>query len=95
MNLQQGKMVDQGTCIHKTNRNIQKTINNSKWIKIGGINFAGGDDTTYHTGWKTVTKDLGEVKSEDKVEIEFRVGDKGDSIYDSAALIDAVKLEIK
>lgn len=74
---------------------VQKTINNSKWIKIGGINFAGGDDTTYHTGWKTVTKDLGEVKAEDKVEIEFRVGDKGDSIYDSAALIDAVKLEVK
>ena len=74
---------------------VQKTINNSKWVKIGGINFAGGDSTTYHTGWKTVTKDLGEVKADEKVEIEFRVGDKGDSIYDSAALIDAVKLEIK
>jgi len=37
--------------------------------------------------------DLGEIKKDDKVQIEFRVGDKGDSIYDTAALIDDVRLE--
>lgn len=74
---------------------VRRTINNSSWKKIGGINFAGGDSTTYHTGWKTVTKGLGEIKADDVVKIEFRVGDKGDSIYDTATLIDDVKLQVK
>ena len=73
---------------------VQKTINNSKWKKISGIDFAGGDTTTFQTGWKTISKDLGEVNPDDKVEIEFRVSDKGDSIYDTATLIDSVKLEV-
>ena len=74
---------------------VQKTINNSSWIPIGGIDFAGGDSTTFHTGWAAASKDLGELKKDDVVQIEFRVGDKGDSIYDTAALIDAVNLEVK
>ncbi len=73
---------------------VRKTINNSSWKKIGGINFAGGDETTYHTGWKTVSKNLGKIKADDKIQIEFRVSDKGDSIYDTAALLDSVKLEV-
>ncbi len=72
---------------------VEKRINNSSWTAIGGINFAGGDSTTFMTGWATQTFDLGEIKKDDKVLIEFRVGDKGDSIYDTAALIDDVKLE--
>jgi len=76
-------------------RLVTRTINNSSWKKIGGINFAGGDATTYHTGWKTVTKDLGNIKADDVVKIEFRVNDKGDSIYDTAALIDDVKMVVK
>ncbi len=74
---------------------VQRTINNSSWKKISGINFAGGDATTYHTGWKTVTKNLGNIKADDVVKIEFRVNDKGDSIYDTAALIDDVKMVVK
>ena len=73
---------------------IQKTINNSGWAAVSGINFAGGDSTTFHTGWQTVTKDLGEIKPADVVKIEFRVSDKGDSIYDSAALIDDIVLTV-
>ena len=72
---------------------VEKRINNSSLTAIGGINFAGGDSTTFMTGWATQTFDLGEIKKDDKVLIEFRVGDKGDSIYDTAALIDDVKLE--
>lgn len=72
---------------------VEKRINNSSWIPIGGIDFAGGDNTTFMTGWNTQTFDLGEIKKDDKVQIEFRVGDKGDSRYDTAALIDDIKLE--
>ena len=73
---------------------IQKTINNSGWAAVSGINFAGGDSTTFHTGWQTVTQDLGAIKPTDVVKIEFRVSDKGDSIYDSAALIDDIVLTV-
>jgi hypothetical protein len=74
---------------------VRRTINNSSWRAIGGINFAGGDNTTYHTGWKTVSRSLGKVEPDDTISIEFRVSDKGDSIYDTAALIDDIKLEVK
>lgn len=74
---------------------VRRSINNSSWHPIGGINFAGGDITTYYTGWATISKDLGNVKQGDIVKIDFRVGDRGDSAYDSAALVDAVKLEVK
>jgi len=74
---------------------VRRSINNSTWTKIGGINFAGGDGTTFHTGWTTVSKDLGNVKQGDTVKIVLKVGDKGDSIYDSAAIIDSIKLEIE
>lgn len=74
---------------------VQRSINNSNWSKIGGINFAGGDDTTYMTGWADISKDLGKITKDDTIKIEFRVSDKGDSIYDTAALIDDVSLEFK
>ncbi len=74
---------------------VQVTINNSSWIPIGGIDFAGGDATTYMTGWKTASLDLEELKKDDRIQIEFRVSDKGDSIYDTAALIDTVNFEVK
>jgi hypothetical protein len=73
---------------------VRRTINNSSWRKIGGIDFAGGDNTTYHTGWKTISRALGKVEPDDTILIEFRVSDKGDSIYDTATLIDDVKLEV-
>ena len=73
---------------------LERTINNSAWIPIAGINFAGGDSTTFHTGWATVSSDLGDIKADDKLEIVFRVKDKGDSIYDSAALIDDIQLTV-
>ena len=72
-----------------------RSINNSSWSVIGGINFAGGDSTTYHTGWATVSKEMGDVKQGDIVKLILKVGDKGDSIYDSAALIDDVKIEVE
>lgn len=74
---------------------VNRTINNSSWSAIGGINFAGGDETTFQTGWASISEDLGEIKKDDVVVIEFRVKDKGDSIYDSAALIDAVTVDFE
>ena len=63
----------------------------SSWFAVTGINFEDGDNTAYHTGWKTVTVDISEYQGQ-YITIRFVVFDVGDSIYDTAALIDNVHL---
>lgn len=69
-----------------------ETINTSEWYETSGINFEEGDDTVYHTGWKTVTFDVSPYRN--KI-VTFRavVYDVGDSIYDTAAIMDRVALK--
>ena len=73
--------------------------NPNKWIYIPSINFPDGDNTCYHTGWKTVIYNIGDIPSDgynsilnEGFEIRFTVFDVGDSLYDSAALLDDIKL---
>lgn len=68
-----------------------ESVNESTWYSISGINFEGGDDTTYHTQWKTGVIDISEYRNK-AITLQFVVYDVGDSIYDTAALIDDVKL---
>ncbi|MDR2133115.1 MAG: S-layer homology domain-containing protein [Clostridiales Family XIII bacterium] len=68
-----------------------ETINQAQWKTVGGINFDGGDSTAYHTGWKTVKVDVSAYRGQ-AVTLRCVVYDKGDSIYDSAAAIDAITL---
>lgn len=69
-----------------------ESINTSEWQKVEGINFAGGDDTVFHTEWKTkeidVSKYCGSV-----ITLSFIIYDVGDQIYDSACVIDNVRLQ--
>lgn len=71
-------------------------INSSTWYPIesgaNGINFEGGDNTTYHTMWKNVEFDVSAYAGE-VVTIQFIVYDVGDSAWDTAALIDNVKVK--
>ena len=67
----------------------KETVNTSVWHSVSGIDFDGGDQTAYHTSWKTVTYDLSDYVGE-TVTLRFKVYDKGDSIYDTAVLIDNV-----
>ena len=60
---------------------------------MGGNYFNGGDETTYHTGWKTFSIDLSDIPAGLEYKIIFEVGDIGDSAYDSAALIDNVVIK--
>jgi hypothetical protein len=64
-----------------------ETINTSTWLPISGINFPGGDDTVFETGWQSVSFDLTPYQGRE-VELLFRTFDQGDAIYDTAALID-------
>ena len=78
----------------KGNSLLYKTVeavNISTWYSISGINFEGGDSTTYHTQWKSYTIDVSKYRSQ-MINLRFIVFDVGDSIYDTAALIDNVKV---
>lgn len=76
----------------KTEVMAKEQINTSKWYSISGINFDGGDNTTYHTQWKTVEFDVSAYAGK-TVNLQFVVYDVGDSIYDTAALVDNVYLK--
>ena len=85
-----------GIQLHRGNsvvvEKIYESINTSNWIEVSGINFAGGDDTVFQTGWKSVTVDVSAYRGK-IVTLSFIVYDVGDSIYDSACVIDNVVLK--
>ena len=72
---------------------LNKGVNDSSWNPVSGINFSGGDDTTFITGWQTASFSLASVTPGAKLMVNFRVFDKGDSDYDTAALIDNIRIE--
>ena len=69
-----------------------ETINTSTWYSIANIDFEGGDDTVYHTKWKTVSFNLSEYRGE-TVTLQFMVFDVGDSIYDTVGVVDNVYID--
>ncbi|MDR2523542.1 MAG: hypothetical protein LBC93_07595 [Synergistaceae bacterium] len=71
---------------------VYQDIDHSTWLSLEGDIFPGGDLTGYHTGWQTVTFAIPENLKGKTVTLKFHVWDVGDSIYDSAALIDDVKI---
>lgn len=75
-----------------TNTTTVESINGSNWIELGGNFFDGGDSTTYHTGWKEMTVDLSS-NINTLISLQFKVSDVGDSAYDSAVLIDNIRLD--
>lgn len=76
------------TVLNKT----YESINTSEWTVIDGINFAGGDDTAFHTDWKTAEVDISEYSGK-VITLSFIIYDVGDQIYDSACVIDNVMLQ--
>lgn len=85
-----------GAIVSDNNGNVffSKTIesvNASTWYKIDNINFDGGDNTTYHTKWKTYTIDVSKYRGQ-YINLVFMVFDVQDNIYDTAVLIDNVKV---
>jgi len=70
-----------------------ESINTSSWTQVSGIDFYEGDSTTYMTGWKHVTYDVSSFINNGSVTLTFHTWDNGDSVYDTAVLIDNVRLE--
>lgn len=69
-----------------------EAVNTSKWLTTSGIDFDGGDNTTFHTGWKTVKGDISQYAGK-TLTIKFTVFDVGDSAYDTGVLVDDVKID--
>lgn len=68
---------------------VLESVNKSTWYSVENINFEGGDDTVYHTGWKKGKIDISAYQNK-TIKIRFLVYDIGDSVYDSAVVIDNV-----
>lgn len=82
------RLVDKDTGV--THLILSSSINTATWTPISAINFAGGDDTAYQTGWLTWDYDISGFKGKE-VELVFIVYDKGDSLFDTAVMIDNVR----
>jgi hypothetical protein len=73
---------------------LSKGVNDSAWLADPLlIDFAGGDKTTYHTGWQTASIPLTDVTSGSQLVLRFNVTDIGDSSYDTAAIFDNIRVE--
>lgn len=70
---------------------LRESTNTSEWHRTNIINFYGGDNTMYETKWKTVTIDISRYAGK-SIKLEFNMSNIGDNSYDSAVLIDNVKI---
>ena len=77
---------EQGNYVVKTL--VTESVNGSEWIYLGGNYFYGGDETTYHTGWKSAQIDISSFDNDSDLTISVKVWDEGDSLYDSAVAVD-------
>ena len=72
---------------------VYENVNNSAWVKLGGDYFSGGDDTTYDTTWISKSIDISAYVGQ-CITLTFHTGDVGDSAYDTAGLLDNIKIYV-
>jgi Legume lectin domain/RTX calcium-binding nonapeptide repeat (4 copies) len=82
---------DQFTISINNTVKVTESVDGSKWDAVAGLDFPGGDNTVYQTGFRSATIDLSGYRGQN-INIGFNVVDNGDAIYDTVALIDGVKL---
>ncbi|ASA24858.1 S-layer homology domain-containing protein [Paenibacillus donghaensis] len=74
-----------------------ESINSSTayWIDENkvDIDFYGGDHTAYMTNWKHVQFDVSQFAGKASIVLRFHVWDQGDSVFDTAILIDNLILK--
>ena len=73
-----------------------ESVNKSSWTRIFGVDsdgglFPGGDGTAYQTGLKNVNFNVQSLRG-NHVRLRFRVFDRGDSIYDTAVVVDNIQV---
>ena len=72
---------------------VYENVNDSAWVELGGDYFSGGDDTTYDTTWISKSIDVSAYAGQ-CITLTFHTGDVGDSAYDTAGLLDNIKLYV-
>jgi subtilisin family serine protease len=70
-----------------------ESVNATNWTPVSGIDFPGGDSTAGQSGWKTATAAIPASALGGPGDLTIEVFDVGDAIYDSVALVDAVRFE--
>lgn len=68
-----------------------ESTDTSTWKCIADVNLPNGDNTTYHTGFITVTYDVSNLAG-NYAKLIFEVKDSGDNTYETAVLIDNISL---
>ena len=68
-----------------------ESTDTSTWKRIADVNLPNGDNTTYHTGFITVTYDVSNLAG-NYAKLIFEVKDSGDNTYEAAVLIDNISL---
>lgn len=61
-------------------------------MEVSDIDFYDGDDTVYHTGWKNTEINFADFDKK-VITIDFIIYDVGDSLFDSACLIDNIQIQ--
>ncbi len=69
----------------------QESINSSSFSSVSGIDFPGGDSTVGQTGWKEISKTIPITSGSGSYKIVIE--DAGDDIYDTAILLDNIRLK--
>ncbi|GKU76501.1 S-layer homology domain-containing protein [Paenibacillus sp. L3-i20] len=64
----------------------------TKWEAVEELNLDGGDQTAYMTGWKRASVDVSGYAGEGILHFQYRVWDRGDTDYDTAVLMDNIKV---
>ncbi|WP_106496137.1 S-layer homology domain-containing protein [Lentibacillus sp. Marseille-P4043] len=67
-----------------------ESVNESDWVQQVNVDLPGGDKTAFATDWKKVTYDV-EAYQGETVTLKFHTWDEGDSIYDTAVLLDNIQ----
>ncbi|NLD50598.1 MAG: M23 family metallopeptidase, partial [Clostridiaceae bacterium] len=70
----------------------EESINTSVWLPVKGIDFYGGDSTSFMTGWKHLNFDVSQHQGQ-YATLKFHVWDVGDSAYDTAVLVDNINID--
>jgi len=74
---------------------VYESVNTSTWLPVSGFKLTVGQTSgrpAWQTGWKTASFDLTPYKGQ-IITLRFLVFDRGDSAFDSAALIDNVVIK--
>ena len=72
---------------------VYESVNSSSFSLVDGLVFSGASPTVGQTGWKSVCKTIPVTKGEGSYKLIIQ--DVGDDIFDSAFLLDNIRLENK